>query len=126
MNDTTGRHLAGDLSLAEHPIARFIGLIGRREIPNGFALGLTPCDWVHTFLMRFPLDVVCCDADGIVLRVLADIRPNRLAPRVLGAYCIYEMRAGFLAPYVSVGDRLQIVHLSLSDMVSASPKQTGI
>lgn len=106
VNACTGRVLADSVEIARGLVRRFVGAIGRHALDG--ALGLSSCDWVHTFLVRFPLDIVYCDRDGSALRVLAGIAPNRLAPRVPGAYWAWEMRAGHLAPYVTPGDRLII------------------
>src|SRR5687768_11655548 len=85
VNRTTGRILAARVWWAESLWARFVGAMGPRGIPAGIALALTPCDWVHTFLVAAPLDVVYCDRAGLVLLVVPDLKPWRFGPRVPGA-----------------------------------------
>lgn len=67
------------------------GLLGRDDYSG--ALLLTPARSVHTFRMRFPIDVAYLDAD---LRVLAveTLRPHRFGKRVRGTRRIIEARAG--------------------------------
>ncbi len=106
VNETTGQVLATDARLAENLWSRAVGLIGRSRLPRGFALGISHCDWVHTFGVLVPLDIVYCARDGQVLRVVPDLRPGRFAARARGAFWSWEAPAGRLAPSVRIGDRL--------------------
>ncbi len=67
------------------------GLLGRDGIDG--ALVLRPCRQVHTFRMRFPIDVVWCSADGRVLRI-ATLQPGRVSRPVLRARFVIEAAAG--------------------------------
>lgn len=79
-----------------------------RAVPPDFALCLPRCRAVHTLLVREPLDLVFCDADRVALRVVGGVRPARPAIVCAGADHVWEGRAGVLAPFVSVGDRLEV------------------
>jgi uncharacterized protein len=57
--------------------ARLRGLLGHRD-PPPFALRLAPCRSVHTFGMRFALDLHWLDASGTTIRVDRDVGPGRL------------------------------------------------
>ena len=59
-----------------HGLGRLIGLIGRRR--TGFALHIPRCRSVHTFGMRFALDLVWLDAGGEVVRIDLAVRPWRV------------------------------------------------
>jgi uncharacterized protein len=63
--------------LADTRRARLRGLLGHRT-PPPFALRLDPCRSVHTFGMRFALDLHWLDRDGIVVRVDRAVPPGRL------------------------------------------------
>jgi uncharacterized protein len=63
--------------VADTPVARLRGLLGHRE-PPPFALRLEPCRCVHTFGMRFGLDLHWLGADGDVVRVDRDVGPGRV------------------------------------------------
>jgi uncharacterized membrane protein (UPF0127 family) len=73
--------------------ARLLGLALLREIPQGHALLIPRCRSVHTFGMRFALDLVFLDAHGDVLRVERAVPPWRVR-RGPGAYAVLEARAG--------------------------------
>jgi uncharacterized membrane protein (UPF0127 family) len=73
--------------------ARLLGLAWLREPPAGYALLIPRCSSVHTFGMRFRLDVAFVGADGAVLRVDRDVQPRRVL-RCPGARGVVEARAG--------------------------------
>lgn len=58
--------------------ARALGLAGLRAPPGAVALHLPACRAVHTFGMRFVLDLVWLDAGGKPVRVDRDVPPRRL------------------------------------------------
>jgi uncharacterized membrane protein (UPF0127 family) len=58
--------------------ARLLGLAFRREPPHGHALLIRRCRSVHTFGMRFPLDIVFLDERGSPLRFAWDVPPRRV------------------------------------------------
>jgi uncharacterized membrane protein (UPF0127 family) len=80
--------------VADGFLSRFLGLMGRRALPDGEALLLVPGGSVHTFFMRFPLDVVYLDRDGTPLRVTPHVRPWRLSRAPRGARFVLELTAG--------------------------------
>jgi uncharacterized membrane protein (UPF0127 family) len=83
--------------------------MGRSSLPPGEALLIRPCSSVHSFFMRFPIDVVFLDREGVVLKVYAPLRPWRASTWVRGARQALEMPAGTLARTgTSVGDTLAL------------------
>ena len=74
------RELPGGVRLmaAETVRSRLLGLMGLPALDGDDALLLSPCGCIHTFGMRFPLDLVWLDAAGRVLRVDAVVAPGRV------------------------------------------------
>ena len=88
-------------------LLRARGLIGRQEPKPDEGLLLRWCNQIHTFGMKYPIDVIFCDRKGVVLRVstLPPRRLSRLVPRA--RYCI-ELRAGRARECgIDVGTRLE-------------------
>lgn len=77
--------------LATTARARMRGLLGRNEFEG--ALVLRPCRQVHTWGMRFPIDVAFCTGDGVVLHATT-MRPWRLSRVVRRAKFAVEAPAG--------------------------------
>lgn len=91
-NATAGRVLAPRLLPAFDRESRNQGLLGRDGLQPDQALVLAPCSGVHTWFMRFPIDVIFVSRAGVVLKVRRAVRPWRLALR-LGAFAVVEMAA---------------------------------
>jgi uncharacterized protein len=103
-----GRVFCEQLLVAARPLRRMRGLLGRADLPAGEGILLRPASSVHTFFMRFPIDVVFLDRDGVVLGVEPDVAPWRLAGR-RGAKAVVELAAGESARRgIAVGDRLAL------------------
>lgn len=86
-----GDRVIASLEVASSPRARCRGLIGRDGIDG--ALLLEPARSVHTFGMRFVIDVAHCDAEMRVLRVTT-MPPNRIGLPVPRARTVIEAEAG--------------------------------
>src|SRR5262245_51254895 len=89
-----GRVLADRLRPAHTHWTRLRGLLGTRRLETGDGLWIRPSNQVHMFGMRYAIDVVFLDDRGRVLRVVHDLQPNRISPRVKGATSVLELPAG--------------------------------
>ena len=58
INSTRNRELAGSLTVADKLLLRMKGLLGRKSLDHGEGLWIKPCMGIHTFGMRFPIDVI--------------------------------------------------------------------
>ena len=69
-----------------------------------------PCRAIHTLGMRITIDVIFIDAEGRVLDVLGNVRPNRLLVTRRGARAVVELGRGALDEHdLLPGDRLELV-----------------
>ena len=80
-------------AVADHLWARMRGLLGRSDLTQGEGVILRPAGSIHTFFMRFPIDVVFLGADDRVLEVVPHLAPWRAAG-VKGARAVLELAAG--------------------------------
>jgi uncharacterized protein len=80
-------------TVARNPFTRMRGLLGRRGLAQGEGLLLEPAGSIHTFFMRFPIDVVFLDREQCVVRVVPNLRPWRTAG-VRKARAVLELAAG--------------------------------
>ena len=80
--------------------------MGRRRLAAGEGLLIRPASSIHTFFMRFPIDVVFVDRHDAVVRIVPGLRPWRLA-WARGANRTLELPAGScLETGLVPGDRL--------------------
>jgi uncharacterized membrane protein (UPF0127 family) len=81
--------------LADTPWRRLRGLLGHRA-PPPHGLLIDPCRSVHTFGMRFPLDLHWLDAEGETVRVDHGVRPWRVRA-CRAARAVVEVPSGALS-----------------------------
>ena len=72
------------------------------------AMWIVPCPMIHTFFMKFPIDVLFLKRDLQVARVIENLKPWRLSPWVFSAHSVLELKGGALRGSVSAGDRLEM------------------
>lgn len=80
-------------TLADSPVTRLKGLLGRDGLEQGEGLLLRPASSIHTFFMRFPIDVVFLDRTLVVLGIEDTVDPWRSASK-RGAKAVLELPAG--------------------------------
>jgi hypothetical protein len=107
-NSTRNAAVATKVEKADTSASRNKGLLGRASLAADEGLWIVPCPMIHTFFMKFPIDVLFLDADLTVRRVIEDLRPWRLSPWVLSARSVLELKGGVLKGSVSIGDRIEM------------------
>ena len=95
--------------LAETPLARAKGLLGRNSLEQDEGILLRPASSIHMCFMRFPIDAVFVDRELEVVRVVENLKPWRVAA-ARGAHAVVELAAGETARLgLRPGDRLVLV-----------------
>ena len=104
-----GAVIAERVEVARSLGRRLVGLIGTRDFPAGSALVIPGCGRIHTFLMRFPIDVIFLDAKDCILCVEPNVRPFGITKPCPGARTTIELPAGTIAAYeLQVGDEIPL------------------
>ena len=80
-------------TVADTFLSRFMGLMGKSGIPEDEAVVFPRCNSIHTFFMRFPIDVVFVDDGGEVVDVVESMRPWKMLMPRRGARHTIEMQA---------------------------------
>jgi uncharacterized protein len=111
LNRTRQAYLARHLRIAETHWSRFCGLMGTEagSFPAGQGLWIVPCHGVHTFAMRFPIDVIYLDRERVVVHLEENLKPWRMAPVRLRATSVLELPGSTLSSTrTAVGDSIEI------------------
>ena len=88
----TGAQIVSRVTAAVDSASRRQGLLGRTGLDDE-ALVIAPCNAVHTFFMKFPIDVVFTDREGCILRIAPSVPPWRIAGSLRG-FATIELAAG--------------------------------
>ena len=109
INQTKGTTLAQNASLAKNIFTRAIGLLNRSSLNKDEALIIMPCNSIHTFFMRFPIDVIFVDRNNKVIKALSSVKPFRLSGIYLSSSFVIELPAGTLQNIpTAIGDLVLI------------------
>lgn len=85
--------LAANVDVADHGAKRRKGLLGRDGLAREEGLWIVPCEAVHTFGMRFAIDLIYLDRARKVKKVRSEVPPLRLSG-CLSAHSVLELAAG--------------------------------
>lgn len=107
-NLTRGTVLATELEPAHTGATRRKGLLGREGLRPGEGLWIAPCESVHTFFMRFPIDLVYLDRQSRIRKVRDSVGPWRMSA-CLSAHSVIELPAGTIREtHTEQGDTIEI------------------
>ena len=106
-NPGRSRVLADRAEIADTSAKRRTGLLKRSGLEPGEGLWIAPCEGVHTFGMKFPIDVVFLNRHKKVLKIRPSMVRGRMALS-LRAHSVLELPAGtVMATDTRVGDQLE-------------------
>jgi uncharacterized membrane protein (UPF0127 family) len=110
-NRTRRTYLATELDIASTHWSRFCGLMARDpgKFRAGQGLWITPSKGVHTWGMRFPIDVLYLDREKIVVHLEQDLKPWHFGPVERKAASVLELPGQtVIMTRTSVGDHIEI------------------
>jgi uncharacterized protein len=124
-NTTRQTVLADCVEVADHGATRRKGLLGRDGLPAGEGLWIVPCESIHTFWMKFPIDLVYLDRQKRVKKVRSGVLPWRFSA-CLSAHSVLEFASGTVyKTQTRPGDRLEFAPADhLHEVVSRSSEQS--
>jgi hypothetical protein len=95
-NLDTGTVLADRVSVAATRASRRAGLLHHDSLDDGEALWIVPSRGVHTFRMRFAIDVLALDEAGVIIDRVVNLKPWRIRLPRRGTAGVLELPAGWL------------------------------
>jgi hypothetical protein len=120
----TGWVVADRVAVATGRAQRAIGLLGRSHLDPGEGLWIAPCNGVHTWFMRFTIDMIAMDEDGLVVDAVSGLKPWRMRLPKPGSFSVLELPAGtLLNAGTTVGRRIRIEPAAPRDTTATLPAQ---
>lgn len=107
---TKGVTIGTRITMADTLLTRLIGLAGRKGMDSGCGLLITPSSGIHTFGMRFAIDVVALSRTLQVTRLWHRLAPFRMTSVNFGVHSVLELPAGEIIKCgIAVGDQLDLI-----------------
>ena len=105
------RALTGkEIACATTALSRLVGLLRHKHLRAGEGLWISPSHGVHTFGMKFTIDVVALDKSLRVVQTWDGVKPNRVTGISLKVRSVLELAAGeILRLDIRTGDQMEMV-----------------
>lgn len=94
VNQDNGQTIAESIESANTFFKRLKGLMFRQQLTNGCGLYLHPCKSIHTFFMKFPIDVLYIDKNWNVVGLEEQLKPGTIGKKFLGSASVIELESG--------------------------------
>lgn len=104
-----GKIIIQNAEIADSFFKRFKGLMFKKAIEKDYALFIKPCNQIHTFNMRFSIDVVYLSDSGEVVKIDESVKPNKICKTVKEAKSVIELNCSAASRLgIGKGDILEI------------------
>lgn len=109
INKTKNTLIANHVEEARTFTKRGIGLLGRKGLATDQTLWIDSCNSIHTWFMKFAIDVIFVDDKLTVKAIYENVTPWRLIWPVWSARSVFEMSSGGIkSGHIEVGDQLHV------------------
>ncbi|NUR53456.1 MAG: DUF192 domain-containing protein [Acidobacteria bacterium] len=122
-NASLGSIVAEQVTVAATRAERRTGLLNHTSLPRGEALWIVPSRGVHTFGMKFAIDVIALDECGVVIDCVPHMKPWRIRLPRRGTAGVLELPAGSIAADgIQLGHRIvfQSIDLAAADLTPSA------
>ncbi|MFT8349080.1 DUF192 domain-containing protein [Clostridium saccharoperbutylacetonicum] len=110
LNKNSNMLLADEVIIANTFMTRLKGLMFKRSLVEGNVLMIKPCNSIHTFFMKFPIDIIFLSKGNVVIHVIENMIPGKISPFVKGAISVLELQSGIIRKTeTKKGDLLEIL-----------------
>jgi uncharacterized membrane protein (UPF0127 family) len=110
-HSSSGACIADRIEVARSFSKRLIGLMGRKTLMKGQGLYFPGCASIHSFFMRFAIDVLFFDEEMKITKKINGLKPWRMALAPIGTRHTLELSSGVLHKFrLSVGDTISLVY----------------
>lgn len=103
--------LAKDLKVARTIGERTLGLMFIKEMKGFDALLIDPCNSVHNFFVRFPIDLVFLSKDMKIVKLIKCFKPWRMTGIYFKAKKVLELPNGTITDDMQVGDEVEVQYV---------------
>lgn len=107
-NSSQNNLIADEAEVAENFFSRSVGLLSKKSMSEAEALVIKPCNSIHTFFMKFAIDVLFVNKKNEIVALYENVKPWRILPIHLTSKYVIELAAG----------QIEVKNICLSDIIS--------
>lgn len=110
-NVTRGTSIGDEIRTAATSAERRTGLLKHNKLDEGAGLWIVPCEAVHTFFMKFAIDLIYLDKKRRVRGTVRALPPWRIS-MCLPAHSVIELPPGTIdRSGTAKGDELELIEI---------------
>jgi uncharacterized membrane protein (UPF0127 family) len=94
VNLTNGAELVNHLATADTFFKRLKGLMFSKSLPAGHGLLIRPCQSIHTYFMKYSIDVLYLSNDFEIVGLDETLKPAKVGKYQKRAHSVLELPAG--------------------------------
>lgn len=94
VNKNNNSIIARNVEFADNFFKRLLGLMFRKNFQEGRAIIIKPCNMIHTFFMRFPIDALFVSKDNEIIHIIENMQPGKTSKLIRKASMVIELPAG--------------------------------
>lgn len=96
-NSTQNKEIADGIKVADNFFTRSIGLLSKKSVLEGEGLIIKPCCSIHTFFMRFAIDVIFVNKKNEIIALYENVRPWKILPIHPTSHYVIELLANSIS-----------------------------
>lgn len=96
-----------NVRIADDAWSRMVGLLNCKSLSEGESLLIEPCNSIHTFFMKFNIDILFLDKNFKVVKVFRDMPPWRITRPYFSVKRVVEASANSFSK-IKAGDQLEL------------------
>lgn len=105
-----GSVICQKMTAATNMFSRMLGLMFSAGLPSGCdGFLITPCNSIHTFFMRYSLDILFIDKNFKIVKAIYGLAPWRMTWIYFKSRHVLEMKAGTMKKGLNAGDSLEAI-----------------
>lgn len=101
--------IASEVIEADTMLRKMKGLMFAEGMDGYDGLLFTRAPSIHTFFMKFPIDVLFLNKNKKIIKIIRNLKPWRLTRTYFTAYQTLELMGGALDERVKEGDVIEVV-----------------
>ncbi|MCD8508814.1 MAG: DUF192 domain-containing protein [Bacillus sp. (in: Bacteria)] len=110
VNLGNGKTIATNVGQAYNFFTRLKGLMFTDKLHSGDGLHIKPCPSVHTFFMKYAIDILYLNKENVVVAIDEALAPGKVGKRYKGAHSVVELSVGSVkASETEVGQKIEFI-----------------
>lgn len=95
-NSTQNSIISEDVNVADNFISRSVGLLSKKSLKEGESLIIKPCCSIHTFFMKFAIDILFVGKNGQIIAMYENVKPWGVLPIHFSSSYVIELPTGWI------------------------------